>query len=452
MTVVVVRADGHDGDPRMHGGEKRGIGPGRAMVRHLEDVRPEVCSRRQEVVLFLDLRVTRQQHAHSPEPSAQDDRGVVGVRSRRAGDAQRPQHVEPQRPDRECGSRRRHGGHSMVHLAHVRDRTRTGCRISQWRREDAPDGPVVLDSDRAADVIEMVVREDQQRDAPDTEFTETTVHRDRFGTGVDDHGVCPPATLRGREHEAVALADVAGDEQPPRGRPRRDHRPHRNLHDQREDARDRDEPASASSRRAPPHHGRDEDEESRTSPARGPGQRATNDRTEELCVRDQPPTGEAGKLCADNGSRHHKGRQQRRRQSEHGGRRNDRFGKQVRRHRDQTDRAAETDDHRRRHDVCGSGDRQRLCKPRWNSATSQSLRPTRRDQDQGRGREDRQRETQIARQFGMPRQQADHRSGEQRQGAAWTTRRDAGEHDHGHHGGAQHARGGPGEEHETDHE
>ena len=61
------------------------------------------------------------------------------------------------------------------------------------------------------DVVGVQVGQHQQRNGADTQPVETPVHQRRIGAGVHHHG---DPGLVGGQHHRVALADVAGGEQP----------------------------------------------------------------------------------------------------------------------------------------------------------------------------------------------------------------------------------------------
>ena len=102
VAVVVVQADRDQRHPGMH----RAAGTpaseiGAAVMRHLEDVGPQVGAGRQQVVLRLDLGVAGQQDPHPGHRGPQHHRGVVRVGVGVAVAPDRAQHVQPDRPDRE---------------------------------------------------------------------------------------------------------------------------------------------------------------------------------------------------------------------------------------------------------------------------------------------------------------------------------------------------------------
>jgi hypothetical protein len=65
MPVVVVQADADDSDARAHGGEEPEIGVCRAVVRHLQDVGPQIGAGREEFALRVELGVAGQQDAYT---------------------------------------------------------------------------------------------------------------------------------------------------------------------------------------------------------------------------------------------------------------------------------------------------------------------------------------------------------------------------------------------------
>lgn len=90
-------------------------------------------------------------------------------------------------------------------------------RLGQRTGDHPVHGAVVEHTGDAADVVEVVVTEDQQRDAGDAQAAQAAINGDRIRAGVDlDRRV-----RSGRKYERVTLTDVARDQHPVRRRPAR---------------------------------------------------------------------------------------------------------------------------------------------------------------------------------------------------------------------------------------
>jgi hypothetical protein len=141
----------------------------------------------------------------------------------------RAEDVQPDRPDVEpLPLRWRRDpqptpGEARLHEPH------TGQRIQKRPGDDRTDPAAMQNAGDAADVVEVIVREDQERDVRDCEVVQAPVDRHRVRSGIDHDG----RMRSGRKHERVALPDVARDEDPVRCRPSRGHRSDRNQHDHR---------------------------------------------------------------------------------------------------------------------------------------------------------------------------------------------------------------------------
>jgi hypothetical protein len=72
MPVVVVSADADYRHAGMPGGQEAGIGVRRPVVRHLQNVGPQVGAGCQQCLLRLDLRVAGQQDATATDARSQD--------------------------------------------------------------------------------------------------------------------------------------------------------------------------------------------------------------------------------------------------------------------------------------------------------------------------------------------------------------------------------------------
>jgi hypothetical protein len=82
---------------------------------------------------------------------------------------------------------------------------------------DLTDSTVLHHTDQAVDVIGVKVRNDHQRHSTNSKTVQATAHRGGGRAAVDDDGtpvICP-------DGKAVALTDIACDQQPITGRPAR---------------------------------------------------------------------------------------------------------------------------------------------------------------------------------------------------------------------------------------
>jgi hypothetical protein len=137
MAVVVVQAHADHGDRRMNRGQEGGVGVRRAVMRHLEDVGPQVGAGVQQPTLGLDLGVAGQQDAHAADLGPHHEGGVVGIGASARVGRRRPQHVEVHLADVERGADRRAQYRQPLRRRHpVHDR-RTGFGIVERTAEDA---------------------------------------------------------------------------------------------------------------------------------------------------------------------------------------------------------------------------------------------------------------------------------------------------------------------------
>ena len=219
MPVRVVRADGDQRDPGAARGQEGRIGVGTAVVRHLEHVRPQVHAGRQETCLGGSAQVAGEQDPDTARGHPHDEREVVGLRGGDRPLWHRRQHLDGHRPHRAPVPRHEHGsartgpGDQRVHRGSpvVVRRERAGGHHA--------DRPSVECSGEAADVVGVEMGEQNQRQRVDAEPVQAAVHRTDRRAGVDQHAL--PST--GRQHQRVALTDVAGDDHGVRRRPATHH-------------------------------------------------------------------------------------------------------------------------------------------------------------------------------------------------------------------------------------
>ncbi|HSK21748.1 MAG TPA: hypothetical protein VK906_01160 [Egicoccus sp.] len=242
MAVVVVGPDADQRHLRVHGGEERQIGRGRAVVRDREQVRLEARPARVggraglQVGLRRPLRVAGEQRP-SPRPGGPHDQGAVvrlavgvPVRPSRAGSEHRQLDVADDRPvtghrraDRDLpfGGEREHLGHP----GHVR------LERAQPDRVDA-DGAHHLG--HAAEVVGVGVGHHEQVEAA------TAVGAQPACGALVAAGVDEDPRPRGLEQVGVALADVDGGHGQLRRQPPPDHHRRHSCHDQQHARQARD--------------------------------------------------------------------------------------------------------------------------------------------------------------------------------------------------------------------
>ena len=185
------------------------------MVRHLEHVGVHVDARGQHGLLRLDLGVARQQYPDTAHGRPHHKGRVVRIGPRAThGDAW-SQHLQAHGSDVNAPAYAGRADRQLVIGEHVTNNLDTGSRFGERTGEHGTDLPAVEHAVDAADVVEVVVADDQQRDPVDVQVGQASIDGDRIRAGVDDHGVPRP----GREHQCVALADVARHENPAMRRP-----------------------------------------------------------------------------------------------------------------------------------------------------------------------------------------------------------------------------------------
>lgn len=376
MAVVVVRADADDGDLGVHGGEELRREVGRPVVGHLQHVGPDVRPGGEQILLGLDLGVTGQQDPDAADLGPQDQRRVVRVRMGVVVRPARSQDVQVHGADVQVGARRRAEDRESQLGRHPVDDHRPRVRGVEWPGEQPPDPPAAHQPGQAADVIEVEVGQHEQRHLVDVQTTQAAIEDDRIGSGVDhDRGARP-----GRQQQGIALADVAGQEQPARGRPGRGRRPHREGdHESGRGGGPEHPPRSGPGRDEADDH-RDAEEEQAAGRAARPRQDGAGESAEVVGDADQPAAGPAGQPGQRRAPRQPERSEQGGPEAEHGDDRDDRLGEHVGRDRDETDLAGDRRDDRRRHQVRGGGHRDRLGHQQRDPAAVQGPSPPGRDQ------------------------------------------------------------------------
>jgi hypothetical protein len=127
------------------------------VVWHLQHVRADVRAGVEHGLLFLNLRIAGQQYAHAANGGPQDQRRVVGIRSRAVHRGRRRQHFQMHLADIETRAhRRRRDGQPAVGQDVANDLD-TGRRLGERPGDHARHAPVMKDAGHATDVIHVVV-------------------------------------------------------------------------------------------------------------------------------------------------------------------------------------------------------------------------------------------------------------------------------------------------------
>ena len=348
----------------------------------------------------------------------------------------RAEHGEVHRTDLEVRTDRRRKHRQPARVGHAVHDVDSEIGLSERTADDLRDLPAVHHARQPGDVVEVEVRDHQQRDVPDAEVAQTSVDLDRIGAGIDlDSGARP-----GRKQQRVALTDVARGEHPPGRRPAGCRRTNRDEHDQRSDQRSAEDAPGTCPRRHDddnPHRHR---QQQAALAAAGPRNGRTVQSAEEVGYLHQPPTRPAG----DPGQ-YRSGAEPDRgdrccREAEHGDRGDHRLGEHVRGDRDDAHPPADRRDDRRRDDVCRGSHRNCLGDADRHPMPAQRRGPTRCDQQQRRRGEYRHGEGRAGGQGRVPRNQCEHDRGQRRHARARAPAGEGDERDHRHQGGAQHAR------------
>jgi hypothetical protein len=187
------------------------------VVRHLEHVGPHhvVVDVAQQGVLLLGLRVAGEEHRDPTGARANQQTVVVrvrpgpGERAGRADDAQFDRAVPVAPADPDLGGRNRRG------RGRPADRRLARGRLVEGRQDDRADGAAAQHAIEAADVVRVEVGDDEQGDDVHVQAPQAAVDRRRVRTGVDEHRRARTV----RQHDGVALADVARHHHRARRRP-----------------------------------------------------------------------------------------------------------------------------------------------------------------------------------------------------------------------------------------
>ncbi len=318
-----------------------------------------------------------------------------------------------------------------------------GRRVLEARGLDGADPTPVQHPGDAVDVVGVEVREHQQRDVGDAEPAQAAVDRGRVGPGVHDHA----GAAAGVQDERVALADVARDQHPARGRPaRRGHA----------DQGSGDEQRAAGQPRPPPaqqpwpeqgHRHRQRGEQHQRQHAGPPVERGGGQGGATPGDQDDPGDAPRRERAGHRPGGRPDQAGQGARQTEHRRRPDDRADQQVRQHRDHADLPGDGRDQRRAGQLGGRRNGDRLGQPAG-QPPGQGVAPRRREQQDPGGRQHRQREPERGRQGGLHQQQHHDREPEGPAPPLPAVAAHREQRHRAHDRGAQHARLGAGEQHE----
>jgi len=185
------------------------------MVRHLEHVGAHVDTRGQHGLLRLDLCIAGQQYPDTSHRRPQDQRRVVRIGPRATHGDARSQRLQVHSADVAPTAYAGRLDPQPVIGEHVTNDLDAGRGLGKRTGDRGADLPAVEHAVDTADVVEVVMADDQQRDVVHVQVGQAPIDGDRVRAGVDDHCAARP----GREHQGVALADVARHEHPAVRRP-----------------------------------------------------------------------------------------------------------------------------------------------------------------------------------------------------------------------------------------
>jgi hypothetical protein len=446
MAVGVVRAHRDERDACTGGRQEIRIGVGAAVVRHLEHVGPHVGTRRQDPLLGRGAQVTGEQHPQTMRGDPDEQAEVIGSSGGAGPARKRGQHLESRRPHDAPVPRQQdlagevRGAQQPVEGGHP--------RIGRWKcaRGDQADVPAGQRPRQAAGVIGVEVGEQHQRQGVDPQPAEAAVDPGHLPTGVhEDPGAGP-----GGQDEGITLPDVAGDHDRPVQRPPPDRLPDRPP--EYRDAHHGGERHRAQPRVAPQGPAACQEQpgqQHRTRPARGPAGDSIRDGGRPLGDQDQPAHRPSRQPDQTVGDGRHQPAEQRRHQTQHGGRRDCGGREKIGRQRHQADRPRQTGDERRGHHPGRGAHCDRVRENPRPAVPLEALRPARREHHDGRGGGDRQREPGIHGEARVEQQQHADGRRERGQRGPLASGRERDERDRAHCGRPDHARTGPREDDEA---
>jgi hypothetical protein len=188
VTVVVVQPHRDDRQPGMHRAEEASIGVSAAVVRHLEHVGPYVDASGQHGLLRLDLGIAGQEHPDTSQRRPHDQRRVVRIGPRTAHGPRRSQELQVHGTGVDLSADDGRGNRQAVPGEHVANDVDAGRRLGERTGHDGADLAAVEYAVDTADVVEVVVAEDQQRDVADVQVGQAPIDGHRVRPRVDDHG------------------------------------------------------------------------------------------------------------------------------------------------------------------------------------------------------------------------------------------------------------------------
>lgn len=187
MAVGIAGAYRDQGDGGVHLLDESRVAEGRTVVRHLEHVGAQVLAAGQQCVLPLHLGIPGEEQGATGRPHAQDDGAVVGIGPGAVEGGEGPQDLQPQTAD---GAPLPHAGAQECRPGRMRRPDDTGpgqSRLVQGPHLHSCNGSAVQHAGQTADVVDMQVGNDQQRDPPHPEAAQALVDAAWVRPGVDDH-------------------------------------------------------------------------------------------------------------------------------------------------------------------------------------------------------------------------------------------------------------------------
>jgi hypothetical protein len=446
VPVGVVRAGRHERHPGLRGREEAAVGVRAAVVGHLEHVGAQVDGARDDPRLGLAAQVAGEQDAH-PALGHPDDQGQVVGRGRRPGDLRRRgEDLDRGRPDRPPVPRDEDRAF-RAGAAHLR--LEPADPVLGRRQRPGGDHahlPPRQGAGQAPGVVGVEVGDQHQRQLVDAQPVQAPVDRAHVRAGVDQYAL----SGRGRDDQRVALPDVAGNHDGPVGRPASGELPDRPAQDDDADEdRERDRPGPGEAPQQPAHDEQEHGQEHRAAGAGRPRGRAVRQGGRALRDDHQPPDRPAGQPHQRVGQRRDDHRDQGGQQAEHGRRGDGRGGEQVGRQGDRADQPRQTGHQRRGHEAGRGSHRDRVGQHGRPPPAAQPPRPAGREQHDGGGGRDRQREAGVPGQARIDQEQHRHRPTEGRHGGSRPSRGECQQRDRAHRRGPDHARLGPGEHDEA---
>jgi hypothetical protein len=447
VAVGVVRTDRDQPDSRAAGGEEVRIGVRAAVVRHLEDVGPQVGPVREEPRLGVGTQVSGEQDRQARNGHADHEGQVVG---RGGGDGPLGGRGEDLHRDAfdaapvaryEHGSRTAGKPHEPVE----------GGNPVVGRREGAgghhADFPAGECARQAARVVGVEVGDQDQRQHVDAQPVQAPVHGTDIRAGVDQYR--RPRT-RG-EDEGVALPHVAADRHGSDWRPA----PHRLAerpadHDQ---ADDRGQGQGAQAGEPPQRPATDQQEHGERDRPGGSG-RPPRGAVRHACGasghEDQPARRPAGHPDQGIGHLRQERPHQRREQAEDGPRGDGGRSQQIGGQGDEADRSREAGDDRGGDHPGGRADRDRVREDRPAPHLPQPAGPAGREQDDACSGRHGEREARVPGEAGVEQEEHTHPRCQGRDGRPRATRRERHQGDNPHGGSPHHTGTRAGQDHEAD--